>query len=516
MATNLTPTQEHVTPLHCFFDAATKYPERIAVKDCAKSVCYRDLKNQIINIGNYLRGQDIKTGDLIAVEFFPSVELIAALLAVQSVGAAYVPIDKKAPRERNQLILDDAQPALIISDTQTSLHPGFRSKDISDIINAKPTENSHDESTPDGIAYVIYTSGTTGRPKGVPVSHQSLRTLFAATDGLYHFSEKDVVLMYHSYAFDFSVWEIWSALAYGATLLIPDEETRVMPEKLARLIKHERVTILNQTPTAFSINAEKLCQLNPWELSLRFIIFGGERLNFQTLKNWNHHFGLSSPLLVNMYGITETTVHASWHIINESDLKRSESNIGKILPGFYYIIRPLGDHEWPDNSGELLLSGPQVTCGYLNIDNEESGKFVWLENDGVSHRYYCSGDIVQHNANNDLIYLGRSDQQVKIHGYRIEIGEIESVLAQMESINDISVIATHSELHGHHLVCFFTSTTPAAEIIEKLKSMAKKLLPVYMRPALYRKIDIMPKTVNGKVDKKNIIYSLTGATYEHH
>ncbi|MDE9454650.1 amino acid adenylation domain-containing protein [Xenorhabdus bovienii] len=501
-------THRQTTMLHRFFDAAEKYPTQIAVKDSQKQVNYRDLQSWVINIANVLRTRNVSPGDRVAVELPPSTELIAALFAIQYVGAAYVPIDPKAPHERNQIILDDANPALIISDIHSTCHHGYKTDNIHSMLYDSPGKLIHNESTLQGIAYVIYTSGTTGRPKGVPITHDNLLALFNATETFYHFHEKDTVLLYHSYAFDFSVWEIWSALAYGGRLLIPDEETRVTPAKLTKLIKDECVTLLNQTPTAFSVNTKWLCQLKPCDLSLRFIIFGGERLNFQILKNWHQHFGLTSPLLVNMYGITETTIHASWHVINENDLKFSESNIGKVLPGFDYIIQPFNNNEINDNSGELLLSGAQVTIGYLNINNKSSEKFIWLEQNGVSQRYYRTGDVVQHNTHGELVYLGRCDQQVKINGYRIETGEIESVLAQYEGIDDISVIASHSDIYGHQLICFFTSSTSPEETIEKLKCLARDTLPIYMRPIRYRKLDIMPKTVNGKVDKRNIIKSL--------
>lgn len=498
--------QTQKTLLNRFFEMADKYPQGIAIKQSEKSMSYLELKRWVIAIAGALRECKVCVGDYVAVEVTPSAELIATLLAVQAVGAAYVPLDKKAPIERNQRIISDAKPVMIIGDMDSPNHKGYRCENIYTLLEISTDVSFYDASSLQNVAYIIYTSGTTGKPKGVPITHGNLQALFAVTENFYNFNEKDVVLLYHSYAFDFSVWEIWSVLGYGGKLVIPDEQTKVIPERLAWLIKEEGITLLNQTPTAFSVNADKLCQFKHGELSLRFIIFGGERLNFQTLKKWHKHFGLSSPLLVNMYGITETTVHASWHVINERDLTESVSNIGNVLSGFDYIVRPLSDDSQNNNSGELLLSGSQVTNGYLS--NDDNGKFIWLENNGLSRRYYCSGDVVKHNHIGELIYLGRCDQQVKINGYRIEIGEIESVLAQQEDVIDISVIAAHSPMHGHHLICFYTTSVTSERVTEQLRSLAKVALPVYMRPMRYRKIDIMPKTVNGKIDKKSIMHSM--------
>ncbi|WP_338804346.1 amino acid adenylation domain-containing protein [Xenorhabdus griffiniae] len=494
------------TMLSRFFIAAKKYPERIAIKENKRELSYHGLQNFIIRISNELQKKGVKPGDKVAVELSHSVELIATLLAVQYVGAAYIPIDKKAPKERNNLIINDACPVLIINDDSSILHHRCETENTNFMINTTPMSMVYDESLLQETAYIIYTSGTTGSPKGVPITHENLLSLFNATECFYRFNETDITLLYHSYAFDFSVWEIWSVLAYGGKLVIPDEETRITPYKLAKLVKDEKVTLLNQTPTAFSINSRALAEFGREELSLRFIIFGGERLNFQALRNWYKQFGFNSPQLVNMYGITETTIHASWHVVNENDLENFESTIGYLLPGFDYAIRPISDDNVTNKkSGELLLSGHQVTKGYLNDETKNKDKFIWLENNGIWHRYYCSGDLVSYNKKGELVYCGRCDQQVKINGYRIEIGEIESVLARYEKINDISVIASYSEVSRDYLICFFTSSTSEKESIGALTNLAKENLPIYMRPLRYRKIETIPKTINGKIDKKLIL-----------
>ncbi|KER04948.1 amino acid adenylation domain-containing protein [Photorhabdus temperata] len=510
MIQSLINPQHKCTMLSRFFYITQKNKHLTAVKYRNQTVSYGLLNQWVGKIASYLSLNGVKPGDFVAVELTHSAELIASLLAVQALGAAYVPLDKKAPIERNQLILEDVKPVFIIGDKDNFHQKDYPFCDIYHCIQQMDISQSvSDSSQLTGVAYVIYTSGTTGKPKGVLITHNNLSALFEVTESFYQFNSRDVIMLYHSYAFDFSVWEIWSAIAYGGTLLIPDDETRIEPEKLSQLIKNENVTVLNQTPTAFSINAPKLMDFNRSELALRFIIFGGERLNFQALKSWEKKFGLDSPLLINMYGITETTVHATLHVVKKNDLDKLESIIGKVLPSFNYILRKLQDSPSSNDSGELLLSGRQVTKGYLNSDNTSSGKFIEIENNNLSRVYYCSGDIVKCNDNGELIYQGRIDQQVKVNGYRIETGEIESIMAQLDGIEDVCVIALRSEMLGDYLLCCFSSSIESdVTLIERFKILAKDKLPVYMRPLKYKRLDRIPRTVNGKIDKSTIIHSL--------
>ncbi|HFZ0820703.1 TPA: amino acid adenylation domain-containing protein [Enterobacter cloacae] len=498
-----------LTQIELFWAVSWKFPQRVAVKDLDHEISYGELRDWMLRIIQTLKDEGVHAGDKVAIELPPGAELIASILAIQFIGAAYVPIDRNAPVARNSLILNDSQPRMIINESGHSNFAGFQAKSIYQMLSVSVMADSVlNMAVPEGLAYIIYTSGTTGNPKGVPITHANLRALFRATEPVFKFNEDDSTVLFHSYAFDFSVWEMWSVLAYGGKLVIPDNETRLTPSKLAQLVHDQKITLLNQTPGAFSVNASWLCQFPKGSLALRFIIFGGERLNFQMLKQWQQHFGLMSPLLVNMYGITETTVHSSWHIISNDDLEHTESIIGELLSGFDYIIRPLDESDLRSGYGELLLCGSQVTPGYLNQNNETNGKFILAEKNNITKRYYCTGDLVQYNSTGKLVYMGRCDQQVKINGYRIEIGEIESVLARLESIIDISVITSHSETLGHHLVCCFASNDNKADVIEQLHKLAKELLPFYMRPIRYRGFDAIPKTINGKIDKQHLKLSV--------
>lgn len=498
-----------LTQIALFWAVSWKYPQRVAVKDSNHEISYGELRDWMLRIVQVMKNEGVHAGDRIAIELPPDAGLIASILAVQFIGAAYIPLDRNAPVARNSLILNDSLPRMIINESGHSNFDGFQAKSLYQMLSVSVIANSLlNAAVPEGTAYIIYTSGTTGNPKGVPITHANLRALFRATETVFKFNKDDSTVLFHSCAFDFSVWEMWSVLAYGGKLVIPDNETRLTPGKLAQLVHDQQITLLNQTPGAFSVNAPRLCQFPKGALALRFVVFGGERLNFQMIRQWQQHFGLTSPLLVNMYGITETTVHSSWHIIRDDDLEHSESIIGKLLPGFDYLIRPLDESNQHSGYGELLLCGPQVTPGYLNQNNETNGKFIFVKKNNITERYYCTGDLVQDNFAGALFYMGRCDQQVKINGYRIEIGEIESVLARHESIIDISVITSHSEILGHHLVCCFASSDNKTAVIEQLHKLAKESLPFYMRPVRYRGFDSIPKTINGKIDKQHLKLSV--------
>ncbi|SDR81481.1 amino acid adenylation domain-containing protein [Pseudomonas trivialis] len=488
-----------------FFNIAATSPDTLAAKDSVCELSYGQLARLVKQLACGLRERGVMSSDFVAVEMTPSVDLIAVLLAVQLCGAAYVPLDKSAPVQRNTAILCDCNPRLIVGEPDSSLRDEKTFIPASQLVQpdtdgyAFAAVGSHQR------AYVIYTSGTTGRPKGVPITHGNVAALFEGTQPVFQFNHADIVVLYHSYAFDFSVWEISSALGFGGKLLIPTTEIKLSPDRFAAFIKTEQVTVLNQTPSAFAINAESLVKLPVDELALRFIIFGGERLNPSTLRNWFSVFGDSRPALVNMYGITEVTVHATLHILTQKESLEPSSVIGKPLPGFSYQVLK----ESPNTvGGELILSGPQVADGYLNRPELTAERFIMRE--GYHERFYRSGDLVDVADNGDLIYIGRADQQVKINGYRIELGDIESTFEQVADVLEVCVLPFKDAEWGDYLFCCFSSSSDEASTVKQLKQRARKTLPGYMHPLRYKKIPVFPKTVNGKVDKRVIKNNLEG------
>src|ERR1019366_8418210 len=295
--------------------------------------------------------------------------------------------------------------------------------------------------SPDDLAYVIYTSGSTGQPKGVGITHANVGRLFAATQAWFQFHEQDVWTLFHSYAFDFSVWEIWGAWLYGGKLLVVSYETSRTPAALYRLLVQQQVTVLNQTPSAFR-QLQQAEEMQPEELpalALRYIIFGGEALELQSLRPWLQRHGDQQPQLINMYGITETTVHVTYRRLRWSDIEQaSGSLIGRAIPDLQVYVLNEGLQPLPIGvAGQLYVGGAGLAQGYLRREDLTRQRF--LANPFAQGRLYQTGDLVRYRHNGELEYLGRCDQQVKVRGFRIELGEIEARLLNIEGIRACTV-----------------------------------------------------------------------------
>jgi amino acid adenylation domain-containing protein len=367
-------------------------------------------------------------------------------------------------------------------------------------------ENPVSRAKPENLAYVIYTSGSTGKPKGVLVTHGNVTRLFDATDPWYHFGPEDVWTLFHSYAFDFSVWEIWGALLYGGRLVIVPFEVSRSPKEFHKLLVDERVTVLNQTPSAFYqlIQAEETGEAKG-NLSLRLVIFGGEALELKYLKPWFKRHGDKTPQMVNMYGITETTVHVTYRPITYEDVESGQGSvIGVAIPDLQlYVLDgnlvpvPVGV------AGELYVGGAGLGRGYLNRPELTMERFIpdpFSTKPGA--RLYKSGDVARFLPNRDLEYLGRADQQVQIRGFRVELGEIESVLVEHESVNQAVVIIREGRLGDQRLVAYLVPGSVGALNIPELRKHLRKKLPEYMIPQHFVELEVIPLTPNGKVDRR--------------
>ncbi|MCP4399890.1 MAG: amino acid adenylation domain-containing protein, partial [bacterium] len=372
--------------------------------------------------------------------------------------------------------------------------------ELAELIDRESTEDPEHVNQPDDCAYVIYTSGSTGKPKGVQVSHRNVSRLFTATQEWFHFQESDIWTLFHSYAFDFSVWEMWGALLHGGKLVIVPYWVSRSPAMLYELLQRESVTILNQTPSAF----KQLIALESEEghnddLSLRLVIFGGEGLNFQDLKPWFERHGDTIPQLVNMYGITETTVHVTYRPITVHDTNRSASLIGLPLPDLHVYI--LDEYLQPvpiGVIGELYVGGAGLSKGYLHRPDLTAERFI--QNPFDTHadtRFYKTGDLARYLSDNDIEYLGRADQQVQIKGFRVELGEIESVLSTHPAIRENVVIVRENAQGIPHVIAYVIGEISNKE----LRKYAQKKLPDYMIPSRIVFLDALPLTANGKIDR---------------
>ncbi|MCI0419495.1 MAG: amino acid adenylation domain-containing protein [Acidobacteria bacterium] len=370
-------------------------------------------------------------------------------------------------------------------------------------LKKQSTDNPVPVSGPDNLAYVIYTSGSTGTPKGVLISHRNAVRLFSATHHWFEFTENDVWSLFHSYAFDFSVWEIWGALLHGGKLVIVPYLVSRSPEAFYQLIAHERVTVLNQTPSAFHqfIQAEETA--NQKELALRYVILGGEALEMPSLRSWFDRHGDQHPQLINMYGITETTVHVTYRPLHREDLT-SGSVIGAPIPDLQvYILDgrmqpvPLGV------PGEIYVGGAGLARGYLNRAELTAERFVPSP---FSSRLDCclyrTGDLARFLPGREIEYLGRIDHQVKIRGFRIELGEIESVLSKHSGVREAVVVARDDDMPGGKRLVAYVVANPPTPTASQLRESLKKQLPDYMVPAAFVFLDALPLTNNGKVDRK--------------
>ncbi|HVR96499.1 MAG TPA: amino acid adenylation domain-containing protein, partial [Thermoanaerobaculia bacterium] len=356
---------------------------------------------------------------------------------------------------------------------------------------------------PDWPAYVIYTSGSTGRPKGALVSHGNVVRLFDATQGWFGFGERDVWTLFHSYAFDFSVWEIWGALLYGGRLVVVPHEASRSPEQFLDLLVRDRVTVLNQTPSAFTQLARVDEERGGVATDLRFVIFGGEALDVAGLAPWFDRHGDDKPLLVNMYGITETTVHVTYRPLRVADTRgERRSVIGVPIPDLSHYVLDRAQQPAPIGvPGELVVGGAGLARGYLDRPELTAARFVPDPVSGrAGARLYRSGDLGRFLPTGEVEYLGRIDHQVKIRGFRIELGEIEAVLASHPGVRECAVLVREDVPGSRLLVAYLAGEgLPAAG---ELRAFAGQRLPDYMVPSFFVALPAFPLTPSGKLDRR--------------
>ena len=504
--------------IHQLFEEQVRTcPDATAVVYEEASLTYAELNRHANRLAHYLRGLGVKPDARVAICVERGLEMVVALLAVLKAGGAYVPLDPAYPGERLRFMLEDCAPVALL--TQKHLQPLFaeppdavRLVDVS----ADTTAWSHQLDsnpdcasvglTPQHLAYVIYTSGSTGTPKGVMVEHRNVTRLFVATDAWFHFSRSDIWTLFHSYAFDFSVWEIWGALLYGGRLIVVSKSVVHSPGDFYKLLCQTGVTILNQTPSAFRqlVTAQEASR----ELhQLRHVIFGGEALEVATLKPWYEQNKEQCTGLVNMYGITETTVHVTYRPLPRTQAEGGEGNlIGCRIPDLrIYILDECGEPAPVGVAGEMYIGGAGVARGYLNRPELTAERFLadpFAADAGA--RMYKTGDLGRWQSDETIEFVGRNDFQVKIRGFRIELGEIEARLAEHAGVQEAVVIAREDTPGDKRLVAYYTAadTNGQRNGAVEFRSHLSGKLPGYMLPAAYVRLTSMPLTPNGKLDRK--------------
>lgn len=504
-----------------FEERVAQHGDSVAVGCEGETLTYNQLNAQANQLAHLLLEKGVKPNTLVGICLERSVTTVVSLLGVLKAGAAYLPLDPSNPEDRLSFILEDAfsvQDSKIVI-TQKAVCDNLPQSDVTlmlwdelgEALAKQPTENigrSHNHASADHRAYVIYTSGTTGKPKGVLIPHRNVTRLLAATDHWFQFSEnegQDVWTLFHSFAFDFSVWEIWGPLLYGGRLVVVPYHVSRSPEDTYQLLVDEGVTILNQTPSAFTqliqVDAQQSESVRN-KLKLRELIFGGEALDFTALKQWRKHHSLEQPNLINMYGITETTVHVTYYKVQDQDLEQRASVIGVPIPDLQTVVLDPWLNPVPVGvPGELYVGGAGLALGYLNREELTQERFIQNPFNGDT-RLYKTGDKVRLLRNGQLEYLGRMDDQVKIRGFRIELGEIESVLLQQDAVQDGVVLAREDIPGDKRLVAYIASPQGDDLDLQTIKDGLREQLPEYMVPSAYVVLEQLPLTSNGKINKK--------------
>ncbi|NVM67839.1 amino acid adenylation domain-containing protein, partial [Mucilaginibacter sp. SG538B] len=413
-------------------------PEKIAVVFGDQQMTYRQLDQLSSQLAHFLIKAGVGPDTLVPICLERSMSLLTGLLGILKAGGAYVPVDPDYPQERINYMIRDTAATIVLTDEQSKHILREYKGTLLSIDGDWQTVSNEASFPPDtaagpaNLAYVIYTSGSTGKPKGVLVEHRNVVRLFMSDAPLYSFSSSDIWTLFHSFCFDFSVWEIFGALFHGGRLVIVSKEMTKDVIAFANLISAEGVTVLNQTPGAFYVLQEEILS-NYNTLALRYVIFGGEALSPSKLYSWKKQY--PDCLLINMYGITETTVHVTYKEIDNEAISRKISNIGKPIPTLCcYILNRSGQPQPIGVPGELFIGGAGVSRGYLNREELTAERFV--NNPFGEGRLYRTGDLGRWLADGNIEYLGRMDDQVKIRGYRIELGEIEAAVLAFEGIRE--------------------------------------------------------------------------------
>lgn len=469
--------------LHELFEAQVeKTPKAVALKFEGQQLTYRELNQQANQLAHHLQTLGVKPETKVGICVERSLEMIVGILGILKAGGAYVPLDPNNPQERLNHILEDAQVQVLVTNSQLrntlaqSNFVVYLDKEA-DKIAQYSQHNLVSGVQDDNLAYMIYTSGSTGKPKGVLISHHNVVRLFKATEDWYQFNETDVWTLFHSFAFDFSVWELWGGLLYGGCVVVVSYEVSRDSQAFYNLLVAEQVTVLNQTPSAFY----QLIQVDEHskkteKFSLRVVIFGGEALSLPLLQPWFERHGDELPQLVNMYGITETTVHVTIRRLTLADVKATSSLIGQPIPDLQIYLLDKYQQPVPIGVvGEIYVGGGGVARGYWRRSELTEERFVPNPfSNQQQGRLYKTGDLARYLPTGELEYKGRIDHQVKIRGFRIELGEIKALLSGHQAVQECVLLAREDEPNNKRLVAYIVPDHIQASTILNLVSLREQ------------------------------------------
>ncbi|WP_018905482.1 non-ribosomal peptide synthetase [Variovorax paradoxus] len=495
-------------PVHRWIERqARANPQAIALVLGDETLGYGELDARANCLAHRLVALGVKPEVKVGIAVERSIEMVVGLLAILKAGGAYVPLDPEYPADRLAYMIEDSAIGLLLtqSHVKAKLPVGgalqVLALDTLDL-RSEPAHAPEVAVHADHLVYVIYTSGSTGRPKGTQLTHRNVARLLGATDGWFRFGPQDVWTNFHSYAFDFSVWEIFGALCTGGKLVIVPYWVSRSPDDFVALLRAQRVTVLNQTPSAFRQLIHSPALDGGERLALRCVIFGGEALEPESLRPWIDRFGDAQPQLVNMYGITETTVHVTYRPIVRADLDEKRSPVGVCIPDLGLWVLDGDLNPLPRGvAGELHVSGAGLARGYLNRAGLSSERFIAAPFGEPGSRLYRTGDLVRWRADGQLDYVGRIDHQVKIRGFRIELGEIEARLQAQPEVREAVVLAKDGPA-GARLVAYVSPRAGHELDVAVLRERLSQHLPDYMVPSAIVPLDAVPLNANGKVDRR--------------
>jgi amino acid adenylation domain-containing protein len=488
---------------------AQRYPQNMAVSDGTRSLTYSQLDAESERFAAGLHAYGVRPRDYVGLIIDRSVQTPIAILGTLKAGCAYVPLDPTYPAQWLRYVTNDSRLTTLVSDDIRVLNYMSNVEVIpfDGIYNSKGTRPMGAEVELDSPAYVIYTSGSTGEPKGCVISHRNVLSLMQNTLPLFDFRSTDRWTVFHSFSFDFSVWELWGALLTGAAALCVSDEA-LAAEDLLELLLQERVTVLSQVPSAFRAFARIYAASAGPALDLRYVFFGGESVDMDVIQSFRTLAAAKAPAIVNMYGITEATVHCTIKFITDADYdSEMKSPIGRPLPHVAISIRDDQMRPVPFGEvGEMYVGGDGVALGYLNRPKLTAERFPTLDTAQGPRRFYRTGDLARETPLG-LNYVGRNDEQVKIRGYRIELGEIEVALRTHDVVSDAAVVpARRASGYGQHLIACVVTQRPVTQrvLAARLREHLLALLPRYMAPSQYLIMPELPLTPSGKLDRRRL------------
>lgn len=494
-----------------FQQQVERAPDSVALVCAGHQLTYGELDCRANQLAHCLRARGVGPEVCVGIYVDRGIEMIVGVLGILKAGGAYVPLDPAHSSERTARIIQETGLRLVLTqrihaDVLRAEEPAPATLLMDDdwaTIARESTESPCTGVSDDNLAYVIFTSGSTGKPKGVLVSHANVLRLFASSAPSFEPGTEDVWTLFHSIAFDFSVWEIWGALLHGGRLVIVPYLSSRAPEVFLQRLREERVTALSQTPSAFIQLVSQVKESRP-RLATRFVVLGGERLDPSELRPWCELYGDERPQLINMYGITETTVHVTVRRLKRSELNAGRSPIGQPLPGAsVHVLDRRGRPAPIGVVGEVYVGGGGLARGYLDRPDLSADAFVpcpFQRDPGA--RMYRSGDVARWSPGGELEYLGRNDEQVKIRGFRIEPQEVSAALCEHPRVVQAVVVCQTDARHEQRLVAYFVARPGEVPPTSELSRFLATKVPEYMVPSAYVALEVLPLTANGKIDRR--------------